>query len=82
MNNGPNALVASDLSKIVSIDDASKKYHESEEVKKTIKAIALIVNGYFTKHIINFVFTVKGKNAIPSKAFKNRQDAEEWLLSL
>jgi hypothetical protein len=82
LNGGQNALIVSDPSKVVSIDDSSKKYYETDEVKKTIKAIALIVNGYFTKHVINFVFKAKGPNTIPSKAFKSRKNAEEWLLSL
>ena len=81
LNGGQHALVVSDPSKVVSIDKESKEYYETEEVKHVIKAIALIITGYFTKFVVNFVFKTKS-NPIPSKAFSNRKAAEEWLLSL
>ncbi len=75
------SLIISDLRNIVSVDSESKAYFQSEETAKKVKGLAVIIDGYFTKFLTNFLLQSKGIS-FPIQSFNNLRKAEEWLLTL
>jgi len=57
----------------------ARKYLASDAIKKVFKASAIIVNNPFTRLLGNLYMTA-GRPPIPTKLFKNQDQAIEWLL--
>ena len=81
LNNNHPSLIVSDARNIVSIDIDSKDLFQSRKIGLSLLGIALIIDDYFTQFLTNFMLKSK-KLSIPLKEFKNRENGEEWLLSL
>lgn len=56
----------------------TREFVASKHVSETVKAEALIINNLAFRIIANFYFKVN-KPTRPSKAFKNEEDARNWL---
>ena len=81
LNGGPNALVVSDPNAVASISKEAKDLINTDLAQKTFKGLGIITTGYFTKYIFNFMIRLK-TTSMSIKTFRNRSEAEHWLLRL
>ena len=62
----------------VSIDKSARDYAASEEGLRYSKVEAFVINSLAHKLLANFYMKVN-KPSVPTRFFRNKEDAEEWL---
>lgn len=63
----------------VTVDKDARDYASSEEGLKFSKAEAFVINSLPHKILANFYMKMQ-KPSVPTKFFRTKQEAEEWLL--
>lgn len=62
-------------------DDEARKYASTKESTDPILALAIVTNSLSQTLIANFIMNFQ-KPRIPTKVFKSKKEAEQWLVSV